>query len=236
MDAAESHLVELCDRYQIAWTLFRPTLVYGCGLDRNVMFIARCVRRFGFFPVVGDARGLRQPVHAEDVAGAFVAVLDKVEAFGRAYNLSGGSTLSYRKMVEAVFNQMRKPVRILRIPLPVFRAAIAMAKLLSAFRGLSTEMARRMNTDMCFDHSEAAVTLDFLLDHLCSTNVLYRCAPSATRLSGEQGCSHIGAARPSIIQTLGRPRIQPPSGCGFCKTAKPPDSVQCLRTRLRAGG
>jgi nucleoside-diphosphate-sugar epimerase len=161
IETAEGHLVELCDRYEIAWTLFRPTLVYGCGLDRSVMFIARCVRRFGFFPVVGDARGLRQPVHAEDVASACVAVLDKAKTFGKAYNLSGGSTLTYRQMVEAVFSQLRRPVRIFRMPLPVFRVIIAIAKLLPGLRGLSTEMATRMNTDMCFDHSEAASDFGF---------------------------------------------------------------------------
>ncbi len=160
-EAAESHLAELCDRYEIAWTLFRPTLVYGCGLDRNIMFIARCVRRFGFFPVVGNARGLRQPVHAEDVANACVTALDKAETFGKAYNLSGGSTLQYRQMVEAVFSQLRRPVRIFRIPLPLFRTIIAIAKLLPGLRDLSTEMATRMNIDMCFDHSEAANEFGF---------------------------------------------------------------------------
>ncbi len=161
MDAAERQLVELCGRYQIDWTLFRPTLIYGCGLDRNITFIAKWVRRFGFFPVVGDARGLRQPVHAEDLAYACLAVLDNAATFGKAYNLSGGSTLAYREMVAAVFHQLNRPVRIPRIPLSLFRAAIAVAKLLPGLRGLSTDMATRMSVDMCFDHSDAARDFGF---------------------------------------------------------------------------
>ena len=49
--AAEKEIAGLCERHAIAWTVFRPTLVYGCGRDRNVTFIAKFVRRFGFFPL-----------------------------------------------------------------------------------------------------------------------------------------------------------------------------------------
>jgi len=161
MDVAESQFAELCGRYRIAWTLFRPTLVYGCGLDRNITFIAECVRRFGFFPVAGDARGLRQPLHAEDLAYACLAVLDNTATIGKAYNLSGGSTLTYREMVEAVFHQLHRPVRIARVPLSLLRAAIAVAKLLPGLGGLSTEMAARMSVDLCFDHADAARDFGF---------------------------------------------------------------------------
>lgn len=152
---AEQAVIAACEQAGIAWTLFRPTLIYGCGMDKNVTVIVDFVRRHGFFPIVGGGRGLRQPVHAGDLAEACLLALDAPASFNRAYNLSGGETLSYRGMVERVFERLGRTPRILPVPLPVFQALIRAASLLPRYRHLSAEMARRMNLDLCFDHGEA---------------------------------------------------------------------------------
>lgn len=157
--AAETEIADRCRSLGIEWTLFRPTLVYGCGMDRNIMFIAAFVRRFGFFPLFAGGRGLRQPVHADDLAEACVKVLECPATYGRAYNVSGGSVLTFREMVEAVFRQLGRPTRLLPVSLPLFRLALAVAKRVPRFSTLSTEMATRQSMDMCFDHDEA--TRDF---------------------------------------------------------------------------
>ena len=95
--AAEDDMAAYCTREGIAWTLFRPTLVYGCGRDRGIASIAGFVRRFGFFPVAGAASGLRQPVHADDLAHACVRVLDDHNSWAKAYTLSGGEVLTCRR-------------------------------------------------------------------------------------------------------------------------------------------
>lgn len=154
--AAEAALAEECEKRGIAWTVFRPTLIYGAGRDRNITTIRKFVRRFGFFPVAGGGRGLRQPVHAEDLAAACVAALDCPAAFNRAYDLSGGETLSYREMVRAVFAAENRPARIVDVPLPLFRLLIQAAALAPRFRFIDPEMASRMSEDLCFDHSDAA--------------------------------------------------------------------------------
>jgi nucleoside-diphosphate-sugar epimerase len=159
---AEAELPAKCDALGISWTLFRPTLVYGCGRDANIAFIASCIRRFGFFPLAEGGRGLRQPVHAADLAQACADALDNSRTHAKAYNLSGGSTLTYRQMVEAVFRQLGRPIMTPHVPTTLFRAAIAVTKRLPRLHGLSTEMATRMGTDLCFDHLEA--TRDFGFD------------------------------------------------------------------------
>lgn len=153
---AEQDLVSACESWGISWTLLRPTLIYGCGIDKNVTVLVNFIRRFGFFPLVGEGRGLRQPVHADDLATACLAVLDLKASYNRAYNLSGGETLTYRMMVERVFERLGKKPRILSIPLPLFRALMKGAALLPGYRYFSTEMAERMNQDLYFEHGEAA--------------------------------------------------------------------------------
>jgi nucleoside-diphosphate-sugar epimerase len=49
-------------------------------------------------------------VHADDLAGAALAALDAPGAADRAFDLPGGETLSYRAMVERIFEGMgRRP-------------------------------------------------------------------------------------------------------------------------------
>ena len=147
------------EAHGIAWTILRPTLIYGAGRDRNVTEIARFVRRFGFFPVMGAARGLRQPVAADDVARACVGALAAPLAANRAYTISGAETLTYRGMVERVFASMGREPRTPSIPPGLFAAAVACLRLLPRYRHWNTAMAERMNTDMVFDHT--AATQDF---------------------------------------------------------------------------
>lgn len=159
LERSEAILADECERRAIAWTVFRPTLIYSAGLDRNVSEIAQVIQRFRVFPIVGEGRGLRQPVHAADLAGACVTVLREPRAFNKAYNLTGGQTLSYREMVQEIFRGLGRRPRILPVPLVVYKTAVRIARILPRFRKLSSELATRMNQDLVFEHNDA--TLDF---------------------------------------------------------------------------
>jgi len=150
---AEAHGVE--------WVILRPTLIYGRGRDKNLTEIIRFVRRWGFFPLLGQAEGLREPVHAEDVAAACVSALTSPAAVNRTYNLSGGETLSYREMVCRVFPMVDKVPHLVTIPRWLFQLAVAALRLLPRYRHWTVEMAERMNRDLAFDHADAARDLGF---------------------------------------------------------------------------
>lgn len=143
------------------WTILRPTLIYGAGLDKNVSMIANLIRRLGVFPIIGEGRGLRQPVHAEDLASAVLGVLASPQTQQRIYAVSGGETLSYRQMVARIFVALDKPCRIITIPSPLFAVALAIARMLPRFRHLHMQMAYRMNQDLCFDHRDAQADFGF---------------------------------------------------------------------------
>jgi nucleoside-diphosphate-sugar epimerase len=152
---AESDLACRCASAGVAWTLFRPTMIYGVGLDRNISLIARFIVRFGFFPLIGRGTGLRQPVHADDLAQACIQALDHSGTHARAYDLAGGELLSYREMVTRVFIALGQRPRFLRLPPRLFRVALRAAAMLPSLDYLTAEMAERMNTDLCFDSSSA---------------------------------------------------------------------------------
>ena len=59
-------------------------------------------------------------------------------------------------MVERIFRSLGRRPRILSIPLPLFRVALAGLKLVPRYRHLTGAMLERMNRDLSFDISEAA--------------------------------------------------------------------------------
>ncbi len=158
---AEEKIEKMCSSRGIHWTIFRPTLIYGCGMDKNITFIANVIRKYGVFPLVGEGSGLRQPVHADDLADACMSALNNPATFDHAYNLSGGQILSYKEMVQAIFKAMNRTPRFLSIPLPLFRLAIFFASLLPKFKYLTPEMAERIIQDLVFDHTDAARDFGF---------------------------------------------------------------------------
>ncbi len=153
---SEDELAKACERLSIPWTVFRPTLIYGFGTDRNVTLIRQLARTFGIFPLLGQAEGLRQPVHAADLAAACVATLQNPRSFNKAYDLSGGETLSYRDMVTRIFASLGRKPRFIPIPLKLFGMAIKLLSFVPKYRGLNVAMAQRMNDDLVFKHSEAS--------------------------------------------------------------------------------
>ena len=157
----EEQLAQWAERQGVEWVVLRPTLIYGFGLDRNVNEIAWFIRRFGFFPLLGSAQGLRQPVHVSDVATACLAALQRPEAANRAYDISGGETLAYREMVTWVFEVLQRRPRLPMIPLWMFSLGLRLLGVVPRFRNWSPAMAERMNQDMVFDHAEATRDLGF---------------------------------------------------------------------------
>ena len=151
--AAEQSLFEACAARDIGYTLFRPTLVYDGQRDQNIARIARIICRVGFFPLAAPGRGLRQPLHADDLAAACVAALSATGS--KSYELAGGEQLSYRAMLERIFDSLGRKPRILPLPVGLYRAVIAVARLLPRYRALTPAVAERMNQDMVFDSSAA---------------------------------------------------------------------------------
>lgn len=161
LSTAETRLEQWSAETGIEWIVLRPTLIYGRGMDKNITEIVQMIRRLGFFPLLGKGSGLRQPVHAEDVALACLSALEKTDVANRAYNLSGGETLSYREMINCLFTALGRRPRLLHVPLGFFRLAAVMLRLFPRYRHLTSQMAERMNTDLVFDHDDAGRDLNF---------------------------------------------------------------------------
>lgn len=161
ISAAEDQFIRWAQLHKIEWNILQPTLIYDPGKDKNITEISGFIRRFGFFPLFGAANGLRQPIHAEDVAHACCQVLESQRAVNRSYIIPGSETLTYREMVGRIFSVMGMRQRFLKIPLVLFRLAVFILRMFPRFRNWSAAMAERMNQDMVFEETAAANDFGF---------------------------------------------------------------------------
>lgn len=142
----EAALAAACAERGCAWTVLRPTLVYGAGLDKSLTPIARRASTMRLFPLPAG-RGLRQPVHADDIAQAVVAALERPAAGGRVMSIGGGEWLLSGQM----FARVRQSLTVATVPLPLpgWLLRLAAAALPQARGPVS-----RLDADLIADNDE----------------------------------------------------------------------------------
>lgn len=159
---AEATLARECARLGSAWTLLRPTLIYG-GADDLVARIGRYSARWHVHPrpLGAFGRALRQPVHAGDLAVACIAATDNPAAFNRSFDLGGGEMLPLAQLIAR--SARAGGNRSLAIPAPLsglLRVATALRRLPPS-AALSPASLRRMAQDQVFDLGPARAALGF---------------------------------------------------------------------------
>ncbi|QNK00246.1 SDR family oxidoreductase [Dyella telluris] len=142
----EAALAATCDRQGQPWTIFRPTIIYGAGIDKSLTPIAQRASRLHVFPLPAG-RGLRQPVHADDIAAAVVAALDHPASAGHILPLGGGERLTAGEM----FARVRRSLATPTLPLPIPAALLRLGRhAVPRLRGPLT----RLEANLIADNSE----------------------------------------------------------------------------------
>lgn len=154
---AEAELAEACTAAGVAWTLLRPTLIWGDGRDRNLSRLAGIARRWRFVPLPTGARGGRQPIHAREVAAAMRAALERPALAGRALDLPGAEVVDYATMARRVAAAVAPPGRLL--PLPGLLAAARLAARLGLAPASLAAVVARCRIDLVFDRAPARALL-----------------------------------------------------------------------------
>jgi nucleoside-diphosphate-sugar epimerase len=115
----EARLFELGRERGIAVTVLRPTLLYGSGRD-SLARLATLARRLRLLPFPAGARGLRMPVHVDEVAAAVLDCLGAEASHGRGFDLPGGEAMAFDAMVQRYLAVHAPGARLLRLPRPLF--------------------------------------------------------------------------------------------------------------------
>lgn len=146
LQAGEAGVREQCERLGMAWTLIRPTLIYGAGIDRSLTPIARKAARWRIFPLPAGS-GWRQPLHADDLAQALLLALACDGARGKVIELGGGERLRAQDM----FERVRKSLPVATLPLRLSPGMLRVLRhWLPGFRGPLS----RLDEDLVADNTD----------------------------------------------------------------------------------
>ncbi|WP_313273333.1 NAD-dependent epimerase/dehydratase family protein [Stenotrophomonas sp.] len=148
---AEQLLFATAAERGVAATVLRPTLIYGAGRDKTLTSIARMAQRTRLLVLPTSAKGMRQPVHVQDLAKAVLQVLPAAVSHGRAYAVGGGEVLPYNQMVRRVLATLRPRPLLLRVPTPLFVWALRKAHGKGRLLGMNEAVLERMRDPLAFD-------------------------------------------------------------------------------------
>jgi uncharacterized protein YbjT (DUF2867 family) len=135
----------------LAWTILRPTMIYGAPGDRNMARLLGALRRFPALPLPGGGRGLQQPVHVDDLAAAVVSAVEGAVSAGVAYDIAGPEPLTLRQIIDEAAAAIGRHPRLVPVPLKPAIAAARVYERIAAQPRLKAEQLERLAEDKAFD-------------------------------------------------------------------------------------
>jgi len=134
---------------EFAWTIFRPSLIYGRH-DQFINMLAMQVRRLPTIPVIGDGQYRLSPVAVEDVAHGFVEALSLEASVAKSFNCGGPQTVTYDQLLDAVATALGRPSPLkLHHPLWMMRPVIRILEGFSAFPITSGQLTMLLEGNAC---------------------------------------------------------------------------------------
>ena len=146
---AELRLGEWAERRAADVTLLRPTLIYGGEHDRNISVVAVSLKKKRWLPIAG--RGLRQPVHADDLARLMTTLVARQGRGFEVFDLGGGETLPYPDFVRRIASSAGADPSIVQVPSPLLTTGLRMAHLFGRMKTVTPAMIRRQRMDLTVD-------------------------------------------------------------------------------------
>lgn len=147
--AAEATLRERARERGWGLTLLRVSLIYDprhrhLSLDRLV----ELAQRLHFLPLPADATGLRQPLHADDLARAMLALARYDGPVQDTLRLPGGETLPFVQMVRRYLQAQAPTLRVRTLPVALARLAEFALRAGSARHRLLASQLHRSRDDL----------------------------------------------------------------------------------------
>jgi NADH dehydrogenase len=133
---------------EIASVVFAPSIVYS-PRDPWIRLLER-MSLLPVMPISGSGQARYQPIWADDAAACVMGALgDGRAGVHRRYELAGPETLSYDDMARVMLRAVRRPRRLVHIPLPVVRRGLRAVEAVSGAQAFAVwEEAELMEIPM----------------------------------------------------------------------------------------
>ena len=117
---AEDALAEVADRTGLEAVVLRPPLVYGPGVKANFRMLMGLVRKGTPLPL-GLVKNERSMVYVRNLAATVSLCLEHPAAAGEAFFVADGESPSTRELVVRMGRLMKRPARLVPVPVPLLR-------------------------------------------------------------------------------------------------------------------
>ena len=104
----------------LAWTIFRPSFVYG-PKDKAINTLAKLVQRLPFVPVLGSGNTRIQPISVTNVSRAFVGAIRNDESISQVYDLCGPEAFTWNELYDKLQVILGTRKSKWHLPFPVAR-------------------------------------------------------------------------------------------------------------------
>jgi NADH dehydrogenase len=139
----------------LAWTIFRPSLVYGEG-DRSINVLRQMVRTAPFIPVLGKGEAKIQPVSVRNVALAFVRAIKNDDAIQKIYDLVGPEAFTWNELYDKLMTAAGVKKRKTHMPVPLMKLPAAVWGRMLKYPPFNTEQLIMSQEDNAGDPLPAA--------------------------------------------------------------------------------
>jgi len=145
----------------LAWTIVRPSMIYGSERDKNVHRLLRFLDRWPVFPIFGPGTNLWQPVYYEDCARGVLEALKRPHCVHRSYDLPGAEPLAYLDLVKTAAAALGREPRIVTLPIEPVRRALVAAERLSLPLPIDSGQVMRLREDKAYPYEDARRDLGY---------------------------------------------------------------------------
>jgi len=213
----------------LAWTILRPTMIYGAPGDRNLSRLLALLARASrlprpaglplLVPVPGGGARLQQPVHVADLAGAVLAAAERPQAAGSCYDVAGPEPLAFAELLHLSSAAVGCRVRLLPVPLSPVVALTRGYERLSRRPRIRAEQWERLAENKAFTINAAARDLGYAPRSFAAGIREEAAALGLAPRFRHPSTSDIPAQEPC----LALPRVPSPRpSAGGCRCAAPP--------------
>jgi nucleoside-diphosphate-sugar epimerase len=153
---------DIVQKSGLAYTIVRPTLVYGEKGGQEFDMYLEYLRRFSVVPFIGNGAPLKRPVFVDDVTAGLLALCDNKASYGKTYNLSGGeaiSILDFSRLCLSCMGMGTKPM--VRLPVWLCMAIARVMGLVMKDPPLSWQVIAGITQDANLDPSAAMRELGY---------------------------------------------------------------------------
>jgi NADH dehydrogenase len=145
----------------MAWTIVRPTLVYGTDGGVEFLGFLDSLRKYPVVPFVGRGLARKNPVFVDDMGRGLLAIAGNTRSHGKIYNFCGGEEISIRELARLMLRHQGISKPFVHIPVALCRAAAFLMEKTMRNPPLTGYAITRIEQDAAPDSTDARRDLGY---------------------------------------------------------------------------